>query len=129
MRYVSRLACPTCGATYPADRVMNLCPADNRPVQMVLDLERIKAEAGRTRAGIPTVATSGGSGRSCPWTFTIPPTLAISSVVVKGLRRVFPTWTGLPKRSAVGWRSRTRAGIIRDSAAIRRSRSRIEAWR
>jgi threonine synthase len=46
MRYVSRLACPTCGATYPADRVMNLCPRDNRPVQVVIDLERLKAERG-----------------------------------------------------------------------------------
>ena len=47
MRYVSHLACPTCGATYPADRVMNLCERDGRPVQMVLDLERLKAERGR----------------------------------------------------------------------------------
>ena len=47
LRGVSHLACPTCGATYPADRVMNLCERDGRPVQMVLDLERIKAERGR----------------------------------------------------------------------------------
>lgn len=46
MRYVSRLSCPSCGASYPADRVMNLCPADGRPVQMVLDLDRLKAERG-----------------------------------------------------------------------------------
>src|ERR1700730_2426008 len=47
MRYVSHLACPTCGATYPADRVMNLCGCGTRPVQMVLDLERLRAERGR----------------------------------------------------------------------------------
>ena len=47
MRYVSRLSCPTCGASYPADAVMNLCPADNRPVQVVIDLDRLKAERGR----------------------------------------------------------------------------------
>ena len=46
MRYVSHLACPTCGATYPKDRLMNLCPVDNRPVQLVLDIERLKAERG-----------------------------------------------------------------------------------
>jgi threonine synthase len=46
MRYVSHLVCSTCGATYPADRVMNLCERDGRPVQMVLDLERLKAERG-----------------------------------------------------------------------------------
>jgi threonine synthase len=46
MRYVSHLACPSCGATYPADRVMNLCDRDGRPVQMALDLDRLKAERG-----------------------------------------------------------------------------------
>ncbi len=46
MRYVSHLACPTCGATYPKDRVMNLCDRDGRPVQVVLDLDRLKAERG-----------------------------------------------------------------------------------
>ena len=46
MRFVSHLACPTCGSTYPADRIMNLCEVDGRPVQMVLDLDRLKAERG-----------------------------------------------------------------------------------
>jgi threonine synthase len=47
MRFVSHLACPSCGATYPADRVMNLCERDQRPVQMVLDIDRLRAERGR----------------------------------------------------------------------------------
>ena len=47
MRYVSHLFCPTCGASYPADRPMNLCPVDDRPVQMILDLDRLKSERGR----------------------------------------------------------------------------------
>ena len=47
MGYVSHLACSVCGATYPADRVMNLCERDGRPLQVVLDLERLKAERGR----------------------------------------------------------------------------------
>ncbi len=46
MRFVSHLACPTCGTTYPKDRVMNLCEIDHRPVQMILDIERLKAERG-----------------------------------------------------------------------------------
>ena len=46
MRFVSHLACPTCGTTYPKDRVMNLCEVDGRPVQVVLDLDRLKAERG-----------------------------------------------------------------------------------
>lgn len=47
MGYASHLACPTCGATYPRDRVMNLCERDGRPVQVVLDLDRMAAERGR----------------------------------------------------------------------------------
>ncbi len=53
MRYVSHLACPTCGATYPADRPMNLCPVDDRPVQVVLDLDRLQAERGPDRFWSP----------------------------------------------------------------------------
>jgi len=46
MRTVLGLTCPTCGASYPADRLMNLCPVDGRPVQVVIDLERLRAERG-----------------------------------------------------------------------------------
>ncbi len=46
MRYVSHLSCSVCGAEYPADRIMNLCERDNRPVQIVMDLERLPAERG-----------------------------------------------------------------------------------
>jgi threonine synthase len=46
MSYVSHLACTVCGARYPADRVMNLCERDGRPVNVVLDLERLKAHKG-----------------------------------------------------------------------------------
>jgi threonine synthase len=45
--YVSHLSCSVCHAEYAADRVMNLCDRDNRPIQMILDFDRIKAEAGR----------------------------------------------------------------------------------
>lgn len=46
MSYVSHLACPTCGATYPRDRAMNLCEVDGRPVQMIYDLDRLRRERG-----------------------------------------------------------------------------------
>ncbi|WP_169977068.1 threonine synthase [Tautonia rosea] len=49
MRYVSHLACTVCGATYPPDRVMNLCERDGRPVQVVLDLDRLRADHGPDR--------------------------------------------------------------------------------
>ncbi len=54
MRYVSHLACSTCGACYPADRVMNLCERDGRPVQMVFDLEQLKAERSRDAGWDPS---------------------------------------------------------------------------
>ncbi len=47
MSYASHLACTVCGAHYPTDRVMNLCEQDGRPLQVVLDLERLAAERGR----------------------------------------------------------------------------------
>jgi len=47
MGFVSHLQGISSGATYPPDSVMNLCPRDHRPVQMVLDLERLRRERGR----------------------------------------------------------------------------------
>ena len=54
MRYVSGLACPTCGSDLPGRRVMNLCPDDGRPVQVVIDLDRLKAERGKDGWWTPT---------------------------------------------------------------------------
>ncbi len=44
MSYVTCLRGIGSGAEYPPDSVMNLCPADGRPVEMVLDLERLARE-------------------------------------------------------------------------------------
>jgi threonine synthase len=46
MGYVSHLSCSVCGANYPAKSVMNLCQHDGRPLQVVIDLTRLKAEVG-----------------------------------------------------------------------------------
>ena len=35
------LKCTACGTEYPADALMNLCPADQRPVEIIIDLERL----------------------------------------------------------------------------------------
>jgi threonine synthase len=48
MGCVSHLACTVCGVEYPADRIINLCERDSRPLQIVMDLERLKAERGQT---------------------------------------------------------------------------------
>ncbi len=47
MRYADHLFCPNCNAVYPIDRVMNLCERDGRPVQISIDIERLRAERGR----------------------------------------------------------------------------------
>lgn len=47
MRYAKHLFSPSSGATYPPDRVMNLCERDGRPVQVAIDLERLRSEKGR----------------------------------------------------------------------------------
>lgn len=44
MSLVSHLKCIRCGAVYPADKVMNLCPVDASPVEVVMDLERLASE-------------------------------------------------------------------------------------
>ncbi len=46
MGYVSHLSCSTCGASYPAKSVMNLCLHDGRPLRVNIDLQRLKAEHG-----------------------------------------------------------------------------------
>ena len=42
MIYVKHYQCTECQRTYSTDQPMNLCPHDNRPVQMIIDVERIK---------------------------------------------------------------------------------------
>lgn len=44
MAYISHLRCTGCGAEYPTDTKMNLCPEDNRPVEIIMNLERLMAE-------------------------------------------------------------------------------------
>ncbi len=38
------LKCTACGAEYPAGELMNLCPVDERPVEIIIDLERLQSE-------------------------------------------------------------------------------------
>ncbi len=38
------LQCSLCGKHYPKDKVMNLCPDDSRPLEMIYDLAAIKSE-------------------------------------------------------------------------------------
>jgi len=44
MDKISHLQCIRCGAHYAADSVMNLCPVDDSPVEIIMDLERLCAE-------------------------------------------------------------------------------------
>jgi len=40
---ITCLRCTKCGAEYAPDTLMNLCPADGRPVEMIIDLDRLIA--------------------------------------------------------------------------------------
>ncbi|PCJ47506.1 MAG: threonine synthase [Gammaproteobacteria bacterium] len=44
MSYVKNLRCTACATEYPADQLINLCPLDSRPLELIIDIERIKAE-------------------------------------------------------------------------------------
>jgi threonine synthase len=44
MSLVSHLQCIRCNTVYPADTVMNLCPLDDSPVEIRMDLQRLEAE-------------------------------------------------------------------------------------
>ena len=44
MSYCRVLRCTACGTEYPADTLMNLCPVDDRPVQMVMDTAELKQD-------------------------------------------------------------------------------------
>jgi threonine synthase len=41
---IACLKCTACGTEYPVGQLMNLCPRDGRPVEMIMDLERLQAE-------------------------------------------------------------------------------------
>ena len=44
MSYSSHLRCTGCRKEYPLDSIMNLCPHDNRPVEIIIDTDRLKAD-------------------------------------------------------------------------------------
>ncbi len=46
MSYASHLSCIACAREYPIDKPMNLCPEDNRPVQIIIDTTRLASEKG-----------------------------------------------------------------------------------
>jgi threonine synthase len=46
--FMKCLKCTGCGTEYPADTLMNLCPVDQRPVEMVIDIDSLQAEQAAT---------------------------------------------------------------------------------
>ncbi len=44
MSFISHLQCIGCGAEYPADTIMNLCPVDKRPVEIIMNLDKLQTE-------------------------------------------------------------------------------------
>ncbi len=44
MSYAQILRCTACHAEFPVDQLLNLCPHDNRPLEIIMDMERLRAE-------------------------------------------------------------------------------------
>lgn len=44
MSYVKILRCSKCNAEYPSAKLLNLCPKDNRPLQLIIDIEQLKQD-------------------------------------------------------------------------------------
>lgn len=44
MSYLKNLKCTDCGTEYQRDRLMNLCPKDNRPLELIIDVEQVKLD-------------------------------------------------------------------------------------
>ena len=129
MRYVSHLECSTCGDSYPADRVMNLCERDGRPVRMVLDLDRLRAERGLDGGWDPSRLDLWRFGGLLPLDVTEPGDRRHIVTLGEGPPRASSTATRGPTGSAAGSKSRTKGGHTLDLAPIPRSRSRTGAWR
>lgn len=41
MSLISHLQCSYCGTQYPANQLMNLCPEDNRPIEIIIDTQQV----------------------------------------------------------------------------------------
>jgi len=44
MSYIKNLECSYCGKEYPRDQLMNLCPKDDRPLELIIDIEKLKQD-------------------------------------------------------------------------------------
>lgn len=44
MSYVKQLQCSSCKTVFPFSQLLNLCPNDNRPIELVIDIDRLKSD-------------------------------------------------------------------------------------
>jgi threonine synthase len=44
MSYVKHLQCSGCKTCFPFSQLLNLCPHDHRPIELVIDIERLKSD-------------------------------------------------------------------------------------
>lgn len=104
MALLSYLECLGCKARYPADRPMQLCPVDGRPVQMKLDFGAAASTAAPDRSG-----ESGGRARAA-WPVVERPDLwrygallPLDPARAEDARCIVPIgggWTALDRREA-----------------------------
>ncbi len=101
MSLVSHLQCIRCGTEYPADTVMNLCPLDNSPVEIIMDLERLAAEQpDLCLVSTPNATICGVSVACCRWISTTPMTSHIYSAWARATHRCWTT-------TIIRWHKRT----------------------
>jgi threonine synthase len=98
MGYASHLACTVCGARNPKDRVMNLCEQDGRPLQVVLDLERLAAERGRDGWWTPSRRNLWRFGGLLPLDFDDPEDRRFITTMGEGDTPCRPYWHPLAER-------------------------------
>ena len=130
MRYVSHLACTVCGTTFSAETLMNLCPHDGRPIQMVMDLDRLKAERGRDGWWNPARRDLWRFGGTAASRYQRRDRFPLDRHPGRGMHTVagVRSSSGRQRRVSIS-RSRTKGDIIAVSAPIPRFPSRIGGWR
>jgi threonine synthase len=102
MSFVSHLRGIGSGARYPADAVMNLCPLDGRPVEIILDFERLRAERPGMRWYIPRRSDMWRFGSLLPLDATDPADAARIVTLGEG---------ATPLLDASGWPCAARGGF------------------
>ena len=121
---IAHLKCTACGAEYPAETLMNLCPVDNRPVEIIIDLERMQSGQPNLDWYRPERKDMWRFGGLLPLDIANPE----DQPFILSLGEGNTPWLDY-NRPASAWASKTRARRILVSAPIPLKVSKTAAWR